>query len=333
LITLDLEDVLAKKGQLIDEEIAKIIPKSSEIPNLNDAIWYILSAGGKRLRPAMGLLVAEALGGNIRQALRFGVAVELVHTFLLIHDDIEDGDVVRRNCPTLWAKYGIPHGVNTGDFVFAKVFESISSLRELGLDDRRILDLFDATTRCLIQTGEGQAMDINARSKNNLSENEYMEITRNKTGSYLTLPMVGAGIISGAEGRVIDALRDYGSYIGPAFQIEDDVIDLTEGKGRMERGCDIKEGKRSFMVVYAAAQCTRKERTMLFEILNRPRETKSSADISWVIKLFNKYDAVAAARDKAESLVIQGKKEVSTVPSKLKDVLYEFADFAVRRSH
>lgn len=332
LNTSDLEDVLAEKGRLIDEEIAKIIPKSGEIPNLNDAVWYILSAGGKRLRPAVGLLVAEALGGDIKQALRFGVAVELVHTFLLIHDDIEDGDLVRRNCPTLWAKFGLPHGVNTGDFVFAKVFESISSLRQLGLDDRKILDLFDATTRCLIETGEGQAMDINARSKNDLSESEYMQITRNKTGAYLTLPMIGAGIISGAERSVIKALSEYGSYVGPAFQIEDDVIDLTEGKGRMERGCDIKEGKRSFMVVYTALHCSLEERTKLLGILNKPRETKTAADISRVIKLFDKYNAVTAAQSKAESLIEQGKKEVSTVPIKLREVLYGFADFAVGRS-
>ena len=326
------ENTLAEIGKLVDEEIAKILPKSNEIPNLNDAAWYILSSGGKRLRPAVGVLVAEALGGSIKKALRFGVAVELLHTFCLIHDDIEDEDLVRRNRPTLWMKFGLSHGVNTGDFVLAKVFESIWSLRQLGLDGVKIIDLYDIVTRCLVETSEGQAMDINARSRNNLSQDEYLQIMSRKTGAYLTLPIIGAGIISGAEESVINAMRKYGSYVGPAFQVEDDVLDLTEGKGRDALGCDIMEGKRSFMVVFTAANCTLEERMKLFEVLNKPRKTKTEADISWTFELFDKYNAVKAAEEKAESLIEQGKMEVFALPFGIRSVLYEFADYVVRRS-
>jgi geranylgeranyl pyrophosphate synthase len=328
----DLAKILVEKTFIIDEEIAKVIPKTVKIPNLNDAVWYILTSGGKRLRPAIGLLVSESLGGNQKQALRFGVAVELVHTFLLIHDDIEDGDLVRRNKATLWAKYGLAHGVNTGDFVMAKVMETVGSLRQLDLEDKKVLDLYELVANCLIETGKGQTMDINARNRNDLTESEYLEIVQKKTGAYLTLPITGAAIISGADIDVLDAIEQYGTFVGPAFQIEDDVIDLTEGKGRGEKGCDIKEGKRSYIVIYTTTKCTEQEKIKLFSILNKSRESKSEEEITWVMNLFKKYGAVNTAKKKAMTLAKQGKEKISAVPAKLKDVLIAFADFSVLRN-
>lgn len=284
------------------------------------------------MRPAISLLCAEALGGNFEQTLRFGVAAELLHNYLLIHDDIEDGDEVRRNIPAIWVKFGLAHGINIGDFVCTKVYEAISSLRPMGLEEARMLDLYEATIQCLIDTGEGQAMELNSRNKDNIDKSEYLQMTKMKTGAYLTYPIIGAAIISGANKKALNAIKQYGWYVGPAFQIQDDILDLTGGKGRREIGCDVKEGKRSFMVVYTAANCNNKEKTKLFEVLNKPRQQKTVQEVSWAIRLFEKYEAVKAGRDEAERLILQGKKEITSLSSKLQEVLSSFADFSARRS-
>lgn len=325
------EEYISKRSALIDKEIEKVIAKSSEIPNLNDAIWYMLSSGGKRLRPAISLLCAEALGGNFDQTLRFGVAAELLHNYLLIHDDIEDGDLVRRNIPAIWAKFGLAHGINIGDFVCTKVYEAISSLRQIGLEEAKMLDLYEATIQCLLDTGRGQAMDLNARLRDDIDKSEYLQMTKMKTGAYLTYPIIGAAIICGANKKAINRIKQYGYYVGPAFQIRDDILDLTGGKGRGEIGCDIKEGKRSFMVVHTAASCTPEEKAKLFQILNKPREEKTPQEISWAIKLFEKYDAVKAGQDEAERLILHGKNKITGLSSKLQEVLSSFADFSARR--
>ncbi len=326
------EKLLANKIVLVDNEITKLIPRLGGIPNLHDAIWHTISAGGKRIRPVLCMLVADTLNGDSRQALRFASAVELIHTFLLIHDDIEDQDTVRRNRPTLWIKYGLAHAVNSGDYIIPKVYEIILSLKQMGMEGNKLINLLDAVTVCLKETGEGQAMEINTRKRNTLSEDEYMEIIRKKTGYYLTIPMIGAAIISGASTDVINSIRRFGDFVGPAFQIQDDVIDLTKGKGRGERGCDIKEGKRSFLVVHTLSKCTSQERKSLLEILDKPREETTKEDIEWVTTLFERHKSLDAAKEKAHELVKQGKREVSNVPIKLKKLLHSFADFAVERS-
>jgi len=330
---LNFEKLLANKIELVDDEISKLIPRVGGIPNLHDAIWHTISAGGKRLRPVMCLLVAETLNGDRVKALRFAAAVELIHSFLLIHDDIEDQDVVRRNRPSLWVKYGLAHAVNSGDYIIPKVYETILGLRQLSLDESKLIDLLDAVTVCLKETGEGQAMEINTRKKDMLNEDEYLEVIRKKTGYYLTLPIIGAAIISGAPTDVMTSIRRYGNFVGPAFQIHDDVIDLTKGKGRGERGCDIKEGKRSFLVVHAMSKCTLQERKTLLALLNKPREKKTKEDIEWVTILFDRYKSVDAGVKKAHELVKQGKEEISNVPQRLKKLLYGFANFAIERSY
>jgi len=205
-------------------------------------------------------------------------------------------------------------------------------LTKLGLDERRVIQLLKETNFTLNETGEGQAMEINSRSRNDLTEENYMEIVQKKTSAYLTLPMIGGAIISKASSEIIDSIRRYGSFVGPAFQIRDDVIDLTEGKGRGEIGCDIREGKRSFLAVHIGSVCSSEEKRLLFDILNKPRKQKTEVDIGLVVRLFDRYNVVDYAEEKIEKLVDCGKKSVDILPRELKHLFYIFADFAIKRT-
>ena len=249
-----------------------------------------------------------------------------MHNWLLVHDDVEDGDRMRRGMPALWVKYGVAHGVNVGDMMAHKVFELILRSKIYGVDDATTLRLVDAMATTAIKTSEGQAMDINLRNSVAPIERDYMKMVQGKTGHYLTVSLVGGAIVAGADDKLVKRIIAYGNSIGPAFQIQDDLLDLTEGKGRGEIGRDIKEGKRSMLVVHALSKCTTPEGKKLISILSKP-----AADVKWAKSLFVKYKSVDYAKKRAEELIEQGKQSVRDVDPKLREILYFFADYMVKR--
>ncbi len=116
---LDIDKFINEKGPLIEKEISEVIPMHSAIPNLYDGMWYALGKSGKRLRPILCLIAAKTLGANEKLALSFAASLEVIHNMTLVHDDVEDGDKIRRDLPAVWVKYGLGHGINIGDGLFA----------------------------------------------------------------------------------------------------------------------------------------------------------------------------------------------------------------------
>lgn len=325
-----VEGVLNKEGKRIEESILEFIPRGG-VKNLNDAVWYHLDAGGKRLRPVLAIVTCRALGCDTKKVMPFAAACELFHNWLLVHDDIEDGDVVRRGRETVWKKYGIGHGINVGDFMSEKVYELIMKSRDLGVSTETVLDLVSETANTAIKTAEGQAMDMNLRQDNNPSEKDYMDMIKNKTAWYLMLPIIGGAMIAGADKELIEKIRGFGLFMGPAFQMTDDLLDLTEGKGREDIGSDIREGKRSLMVVHCSSRCSQGERTRLFEILNNSRDETTKEEVLWVKDLFEQYGSLEYAREKSRELIGKAKGVIEGMPENIGRVLSDFADYMVER--
>ncbi len=327
---MDVEKILAERGKLIDVEIEAVFPKS--IKNLHDAVYYHLGTGGKRLRPVLAIATCEALQGNVKQVIPFAAACEILHHWLILHDDIMDGDRVRRDKPAVWVKYGVAHGINIGDYMAQKVYELILRSRNCGVDNETVFQLISAMTTTAAKTAEGQAMDINLRTSANPKEKDYMEMVAGKTAHYLTIPIVGGAIVAGAGKELLSKIIEFGSCAGPAFQIADDVLDLTAGKGRGETGRDIKEGKRSILVVHCLSRCSRQEKSKLLHILNKSVEKTTNADVLAVKKLFEKYGSVGYARSKAKELISKAKDVTKDLPPQLRSVLSDFADYLVERT-
>jgi len=325
-----IESMLAEKGPLVLREMESVLPRDG-IPNLYDAIWYHLETGGKRLRPVLAIVTCEALGCDSKKILPFAAACELLHNWLLVHDDVEDGDTVRRDKPAVWVKYGLGHGVNIGDMMAQKVFELILNSQKKGVDEKTVFRLVKVMTNTAVRTSEGQAMDMNMRKSDSPTEKEYMEMVTLKTGYYFTVPMVGGAIVAKAGDDVVKKIIDFGRLVGPAFQISDDLLDLTEGKGRGEIGADIKEGKRSILVVHAAAKAGAAEKKKLFEILNKPREKTTKEDVLWVKRLFEKHQSIKYARQKADELVKKSRAITKTLKPELREILDYFADYVIKR--
>jgi len=335
---VDFKSYLDKTSDRVDQAIEDFFRRGPEIPNLSDAARYSMGLDvvdrklrGKRIRPVLCLLACESLGGTKGAAMPFAIASEIMHNFLLVHDDIEDDDRVRRERPASWVKYGLAHGINIGDYLFAKTYEAALGCLTKGLDAQRMNGLMQLVTRTIVHTGEGQALDINARRRRDMSIDEYLHVTIEKTGYYLASPAIGGALVAGADEKTLSVLEEFGKCVGPVFQIMDDVIDLTDGKGRGEKGSDIKEGKRSYLVVYTAARCTDRERDLMFDILDKARDKTTASDVETVREIFEKHEAVEAAKKSGEELLKKGGKVLAPLPQALRENVLAASRFMLER--
>ena len=324
-----IKAMLDRYGRRIDGLMARFLPEASD-PYLGEPIWHHMGGGGKRIRPALCLMTCEALGGDPERALHFALAVEILHNMFLLHDDVEDGDRVRRDRPTVWVKYGVPNAINVGDFLLARAYSIVLASR---LPSETVLKLVRIFSDTCEETILGQALDIASRARKDFDVRAYLKMAELKTGHYLVLGMVGGAIIAGASQRLVDSIWSLGRTLGPAFQIRDDIIDLTAGKGRGgEIGCDIKEGKASIMYARALEACGASDRRRLLAVMARPREKTTAKDVQWVIGLYRRIGALEFAQDYAAGLVRRALRVIEKMPGTGKKALKDLALFLVERT-
>lgn len=333
----ELESFFNDGQQLVDEALRKIItPQKNPIRNLDDGVAYALGLdddaanAGKRIRPLLCLLVCRELSGNARPALPFAAGIELMHNFCLVHDDIEDGDEMRRGRPAVWKAFGLPHAINIGDYIFTKVFEALL-MDSFSTPPERLVRLFDLMRSTLDHTHRGQALDMNAR-ESRISVDDYMHLVTEKTGHYLAAPMIAGAISADAEADVTAALGTFGLMIGPMFQIRDDVIDLTHGKGRGTIGNDVREGKRSFLVAHALQHAAAGEQDRLMAILDLPRADTTQDNVNEVLAIFESCGAMKAADEKCAELKDKAIAALQVLPENLRERLLEVTEYLTART-
>ncbi len=316
----DIGQQLLDLGAEIDGVLNELFPPLAGGENdfLTPALQHHMSTGGKRIRPALCLLTCEELGGDKGKALNFAAAVEILHNMFLVHDDLQDGDRVRRNSPAVWVKFGAGNAINLGDYMLGRAYTSILK-SDVNSDVKlKLLQLF---TRTFETTCRGQALDLNWRGMEDFGVEKYMKIVQRKTADYLVLGMLGGGVIAGAPDDALAAIRKLGAFMGPAFQIRDDVIDLTEGKGRGgELGNDIKEGKPSILFAHALNNASKTDKEELLDVIRRSREGTDTMAIKNVVDIYEKYGSFDFARTKAEELTKKAYDEVNAIPLKNKDI-------------
>lgn len=309
---------------VIDDSLSKLEPES-----LYESSEYLIKAGGKKFRPALTLLSCQAVGGKPEKALKAAAAIELTHTFSLIHDDIMDNDDARRGKPAVHKVWGEPLAILAGDSLFAKSFELLSQSAEDNIAYERVVDALQVLTNSCINICEGQALDMAFEDTFNVTKDEYMNMIYKKTGDLITASTTIGAIMGGASSNEIQALRTYGKQIGLAFQIQDDYIDLTgdESIGKPV-GSDLVEGKKTLMVVYALEKANKEDHDRLVELL----EANDESIIPEAMEILEKYGAINYARSKAYDCVIESKQALSILPdSDAKDALFKLADFVFTR--
>jgi len=232
---------------------------------------------GKRLRPLLGLLAYQSLGGDYREALPGAAAVELGHNFSLVHDDIEDADRARRGRPTLWALWGVPLAINAGDALFALSRLVLYRLVDTGrYDDHVVLRLMRVYDETCLALCEGQYLDISFEGRTNVTVDEYLEMIGKKTAALLGSAVEAGAILASADPAVIEAYRRCGYDLGMAFQMADDVKGAfwtSADSGKPEAG-DIRKRKKTLPLVWALEHASETDAARLRELYAVPADTE-----------------------------------------------------------
>ena len=327
----DVKEVLGSYStditKTIEEELSTITPD-----NLGEASVYLTRAGGKMLRPALTLITAEAVGGNRESALKSAAAIELIHTFSLIHDDIMDDDDMRRGKPSVHTVWGEPLAILAGDTLFSKAFGLVITSKEDNISADRVAESLAVVADACVKICEGQALDMGFEGNFDVQEEEYMEMIFKKTAALIAGACKAGAIVGGADSEVIDAMYEYGRLIGLAFQIQDDYLDVISDEKDLGKpvGSDIVEGKMTLMVVKALSEANEEDKEKLVKILSDPESPQEDVDIA--IDLFNKYGSIEYAHDVALSNVNKAKEILNILPnSSSKDALALLADFVIER--
>ena len=324
----DIKEILGNYSsdiiKTIEDELSVIAPN-----NLQEASIYLTKAGGKMLRPSLCLITAEAVGGEKENALKAGSAIELIHTFSLIHDDIMDKDDMRRGMPSVHTVWGEDVAILAGDTLFSKAFEIIIC-SEGTTSEQNNQSLATVADAC-VKICEGQALDMSFEDRFDVSEEEYMEMIFKKTGALIAAATKAGAIMGGASSEVIDAMYEYGRLIGLAFQIQDDYLDLASDEETLGKpiGSDIAKGKMTIIAINGLASAG-DESERLLEILKD--DNNSQADIDAAIEILKNCGAIEYARNLALESVDQAKEVLEILPdSSSKQVLRDIADFVLER--
>ena len=259
----------------IDEEIRAVLSgaEASLQPFYGMMLYHLgldslRGSTGKRIRPVLCTLIYEALTGDARAALPAAAAIELLHNFTLIHDDIEDQDPARHHRPTVWSVWGVPQAINAGDGMFAASRLAVQRLR--GFPAERVLEFAGLVDRACVQVCEGQFLDIAFESRTDVTTDRYRAMAAKKTGALFSAAAAGAAMLATDDQTVREAMARFGDAFGQAFQAHDDVLGIwasTERTGKVEMN-DLTKRKKTLPVVLAferASPRTRERLAALFE--------------------------------------------------------------------
>ena len=300
---------------------------------ITDPVWDFISRGGKRWRPALLLLACEAVGGSKKMALPYTVIPELVHNGTIMIDDIEDNSSMRRGKPTTHLLYGVDVAVNAGNAMY---FLPLTVLMNDGkIPAEKKAKIYSIYASEMIQLSLGQATDIFwHKGCSNPTEAQYLQMCSYKTGSLARMASKLGAVLGGANPNQVKAFGGFATSIGVAFQIQDDILNIIPehvewGK---EIGEDIKEGKRSLMVIHALSQIKPGQKNRLLGILNS--KEKSDSDVAQAISIIKNSGSVEYAKGVARELVSSSWKKLdkNIEESQAKTLLKEFADYMIERS-
>lgn len=295
----------------------------SESPELTEMCQYVVSSGGKRLRPALCILGYKACGGtDSDQAVKVGSAFEIIHSATLIHDDINDQGEMRRGRKALHKEYTVSKAIIAGDFMFAMGFRLLAAAAP---------QIVEYIVEASASMGAGEFVQKDFEHASSVTEDDYIRIITGKTAKLFEASMKSGVAIAHADAEAMDALGNYAYLIGLAFQIMDDTLDVVGDTSKTGKsvGTDLIEGKPTLPVIYAMEDAANGAK--IREIFERPSVTMD--DVSEAIDLIRSTDAVDRCIEKASMFADEAKKNIVGMPDSVyKDSLLDLADYVIRRN-
>lgn len=287
-----LEKSFAVYKDRVNQYIETILPSAAtrEPKNLYEPIRYAMEGSGKRLRPILLLITCETLNGRIDNALPAAAAVELMHNYTLVHDDIMDRDTTRRGRPTVHCKWDTDIALLSGDGLLTLAYRSL--LRTVSPNLQRIAQVF---TDGLIELCEGQCHDHDFEHDDQVTMKQYLHMIRQKTARFFSICTEMGALLAEAPEAKVNLVRQFGEHLGLAFQIQDDLFDITVSQAVLGKdfGSDVKRRKRTFLFVHTMALGTPAQRDALQQIFRKTEIVDK--DVLLAQQVFNDAGALAAA--------------------------------------
>ncbi len=318
-----ISEIIRERAEVVNREIERILTMK-EPEGLYKATRHYLKAGGKRLRPVITILSAEALERDYRAVLPAGIAIETIHNFTLIHDDIMDEDEMRRGVKTVHTLFGVPTAILAGDTLYAEAFEILT---RCDAKHENIVRAVKKLAEVCIEICEGQFMDMSFEERDDVKEDEYIEMVRKKTAMLIGISASIPAILFGEEERVERALWNYGLNAGIGFQIHDDLLDIT-GKEKIGKdwGSDIVEGKKTLIIIKAF------ERGIELKTFGKGKAERYELEED--IRRLYDCGAIEYARKKAREYIEIAKSQLKVLKdNEARRHLSELADFLVEREY
>jgi geranylgeranyl diphosphate synthase type I len=335
---------VAERRELINDAIREELP-ITEPERLYEASRYLLDAGGKRLRSAMLLLVAEsitdvtpmsadyrafpALDGQAVDVMAPAVSVETIQSFTLIHDDIMDDDDLRRGVPAVHDAYDMSTAILAGDTLYSKAFEI---MLDTGAPPDRTVQAIRILAETCTEICEGQSLDVDFENRTDVLPEEYLTMVQQKTAMLFAASAALPAVLLGADQTVVDAMFNYGLDVGRAFQIRDDVLDLTVPSEKLgkQRGSDLVENKKTLITVHARDQGVDVDALDDADDVDQVTE----AEIDDAVGRLREAGSLEYADDTAREFIESGKAQLETLPDNdARAMLYDLADFLVERGY
>ncbi len=271
---------------------------------------YVLAAGGKRIRPVITLLACEAVGGESNNALHAGAGIEILHNFTLVHDDIMDHAETRRGRLTVHKKWDENVALLSGDALLAFAYRAL-----LRTKSTRIQEISKIFTEAIVTICEGQAMDKEFETRHRVHVNEYLMMIEKKTGKLVSIAAQLGALIGNATVADMEALRRYGEYVGRAFQIQDDLLDIIADEKELGKtiGGDLVEGKKTFLLLEALRRAKGEQKKMLQLIFTNG--SVSRKQVPAFRRIYEETGAIDSAKKRIENDITEAKNQLSTLPA------------------
>jgi len=325
---MDLKQETQKRADFFNTQLDKFL-LGGKPETLYNAARHLPTAGGKRLRPVLSMISCEAVKGDIIKVIPLSIALELIHNFTLVHDDIMDKSKLRRGLKTVHIKYGEPTAIIAGDLLFTKAFESMhKTTGDLSIFKNVEYGLID----CIREICEGQQLDIDFEQRKNVTEDEYLEMIRKKTAVFFQYAAEAGALLGGSTNEQANALNKYGLSLGLGFQIWDDYLDLSSDEKTLGKdiGNDIRNGKKTLIACHCINNAKGDDKKLLEQIFGNLNATDEQ--IKQVFNLFKKIGSIEYAKETATKYSEDAKKSLEILPeTEAKKILINLAEYVIKR--
>ena len=332
MVTSLMEQLEASASQ-VNDYVYSLLRGKPKV--LYDASSHLIRTGGKRLRPFLVMKSCELFDKDTKRAMPVAAALELIHNFTLVHDDIMDHDPMRHNALTVHVKYGVPLAILAGDVLFAKAFESVASgMEDMNIGENIIVRILKLVAKSSIKVCEGEGKDLRmALSKRFYSKETYFDMIQSKTAALFETACRAGSIIGGAGREDEKFMANFGKYLGIAFQLVDDVLGIAGDPKLTGKpvGSDLREGKKTYVLSLALKLANDEDKIKIKKVFGKRKTTQEEMDEALAVT--SKTKVADEARDEARLYANKALSILKRYPdSPAKKSLSELTDFIVTRN-